>query len=125
MSKLQSPAQRAGNIPPANVCGLKGREPSGDSLRRNGVTNYETDEIRNRGRSSLAERHPRMQWIGHFVSIVKAYGEGETEEKAIADLKEGLRAYIDVFGMDDAMARVNSPSALRQLPVTLREFSLA
>ena len=29
---------------------------------------------------------------------IPAYGEGQTEDEAIADLKEALRAYIEAFG---------------------------
>jgi predicted RNase H-like HicB family nuclease len=39
------------------------------------------------------------------VPDIPAYGEGETEEEAIADLKEALRGYIETFGLDDALAR--------------------
>ena len=46
---------------------------------------------------------------------VPAYGEGDTEEEAIADLKEALQAYVEAFGLEDALARLNPPSALRQL----------
>jgi predicted RNase H-like HicB family nuclease len=49
------------------------------------------------------------------IPDIPAYGEGETEEEAIADLKEALQAYIEAFGLEDALARINAPSALRQL----------
>jgi hypothetical protein len=49
------------------------------------------------------------------VPDIPAYGEG----KAIADLKQALRAYIDAFGLDDALSRRNPPSALRQLELEL------
>jgi predicted RNase H-like HicB family nuclease len=52
------------------------------------------------------------------VPDIPAYGEGETEEEAIADLKEAIRGYIEVFGLDDALARLSSP-------VTVRELDLA
>lgn len=32
------------------------------------------------------------------VPDIPAYGEGETQEEAIADLKEALRGYIETFG---------------------------
>jgi predicted RNase H-like HicB family nuclease len=38
---------------------------------------------------------------------IPAYGEGETEEAAIADLREALRGYIEAFGLDDALLRIN------------------
>ena len=44
------------------------------------------------------------------VPDVPAYGEGETEEQAIADLKLVLKGYIETFGLDDALARVSSPT---------------
>lgn len=53
---------------------------------------------------------------------IPAYGEGETEEDAIADLKEALSAYIDAFGLEDAVARLNSPSSLRLLDVELEDL---
>ena len=68
------------------------------------------------------------QELGGFtarIPDIPAYGEGETEEKAIADLKQGLRAYIEVFGLEDALSRVNSPSMLREYSISLEEFSLA
>jgi predicted RNase H-like HicB family nuclease len=42
------------------------------------------------------------------VPDIPAYGEGETEEEAIADLREALRGYVEVFGLEDALARVNA-----------------
>jgi predicted RNase H-like HicB family nuclease len=41
---------------------------------------------------------------------IPAYGEGETQDEAIADLREALRGYIETFGLDDALARINSPT---------------
>ena len=41
---------------------------------------------------------------------IPAYGEGETEDEAIADLREALRGYIEAFGLEDALARINSPT---------------
>ncbi len=56
------------------------------------------------------------------VPDIPAYGEGETEEEAIADLKEALAAYVEAFGLDDAMARLNPPSSLRQLDLELEDL---
>jgi predicted RNase H-like HicB family nuclease len=53
------------------------------------------------------------------VPDIPAYGEGSTEEEAIADLREALRAYVQVFGVEDALARVNAPTSLRELDVEL------
>lgn len=55
------------------------------------------------------------------VPDIPAYGEGETEE-AIADLREALRAYIEAFGIEDAVARLNPPSSLRQLDLELQDL---
>ncbi len=41
------------------------------------------------------------------VPDIPAYGEGETGQEATDDLKEALRGYIETFGLDDALARVN------------------
>src|SRR5438093_13479577 len=38
---------------------------------------------------------------------IPAYGEGETEDEAIADLKEALQGYIEAFGLEDAVARLS------------------
>ena len=49
------------------------------------------------------------------VPDIPAYGEGETEQAAIADLKEALRGYIEAFGLEDALERLVTPITLRQL----------
>lgn len=36
------------------------------------------------------------------IPDIPAYGEGETEDAAIADLREAVRVYIEAFGIDDA-----------------------
>lgn len=38
---------------------------------------------------------------------IPAYGEGETEEEAIEDLKEAIRGYVETFGLNDAPDRVS------------------
>jgi predicted RNase H-like HicB family nuclease len=53
---------------------------------------------------------------------IPAYGEGETEEDAIEDLKEAIRGYIETFGLDDALSRVTQPS-LRTLDVNLVDLA--
>ena len=54
---------------------------------------------------------------------IPAYGEGESEEAAIADLKQALQAYVDEFGLDDARSRLNTPSSLRKLDWNLEQLS--
>jgi predicted RNase H-like HicB family nuclease len=53
------------------------------------------------------------------VPDIPAYGEGASEEEAIEDLKEALLVYVEAFGVDDAMSRVNAPSSLRKLELEL------
>ena len=59
------------------------------------------------------------------VPDIPAYGEGDTEEQAIADLREALTAYIEAFGLADAMGRLNFPSSLRRLDVDLADLARA
>jgi predicted RNase H-like HicB family nuclease len=40
------------------------------------------------------------------VPDISAYGEGDTADEAIADLKEALQAYVESFGLEDALARL-------------------
>ena len=56
------------------------------------------------------------------VPDIPAYGEGETEEGALADLKLALAAYVEAFGLDDAMARLNPPSSLRPIDIELEDL---
>ncbi|MEQ1947587.1 MAG: type II toxin-antitoxin system HicB family antitoxin [Bryobacteraceae bacterium] len=56
------------------------------------------------------------------VPDIPAYGEGETEEAAMADLREALTAYVEAFGVDDAVARINAPSSLRRLDMELENL---
>jgi hypothetical protein len=54
---------------------------------------------------------------------IPAYGEGPTEEAAIADFHESIRGYIETFGLQDALSRLMVPSALRQLDWNLSELA--
>ena len=65
---------------------------------------------------------PEIDGYTARVPDIPAYGEGETEEEAIADLKEALSAYIQAFGVDEATARLNPPSSLRQLDLELEDL---
>ncbi|MDO8493043.1 MAG: hypothetical protein Q7S19_00655 [bacterium] len=56
---------------------------------------------------------------------VPAYGEGETEMLAIADLKEAIQAYVEAFGIDELQTLVDIRMASHYVPVSLKEFSLA
>lgn len=55
------------------------------------------------------------------IPDIPAYGEGASEAEAIADLKDALRAYIEAFGQEDALSRLNQPSALRYLDIDLTD----
>ena len=56
------------------------------------------------------------------IPDIPAYGEGETEEEAIADLREAVCGYIEAFGLDDALARLTAP-AIRLIDCDLAEFA--
>ena len=56
------------------------------------------------------------------VPDIPAYGEGETEDQAIEDLREALRGYIETFGLEDALARISRPS-IRELDWDLAELA--
>jgi predicted RNase H-like HicB family nuclease len=53
---------------------------------------------------------------------IPAYGEGETEEAAIADLREALRGSIEAFGLEDALSRISLPS-VRHIDWDLAEIA--
>jgi predicted RNase H-like HicB family nuclease len=53
---------------------------------------------------------------------IPAYGEGETENEAIDDLKEAIRGYIETFGLEDALSRVAQPS-LRTIELDLVDLA--
>ncbi|QEG33376.1 type II toxin-antitoxin system HicB family antitoxin [Bythopirellula goksoeyrii] len=53
---------------------------------------------------------------------IPAYGEGETEEEAIKDLKEALAGYLETYGLDDAESRICQP-ALRTIDLELTELA--
>jgi predicted RNase H-like HicB family nuclease len=55
------------------------------------------------------------------VPDIPAYGEGATEDEAMADLREALLAHIQEFGVEDAMSRLNQPTALRPLDLELED----
>ena len=55
---------------------------------------------------------------------VPAYGEGETEEAAIADLQQALKGYIETFGLEDALSRIVAPQ-LRSVGWDLQEIARA
>ncbi len=60
----------------------------------------------------LIPDHDMGGFTAHIPDI-PAYGEGATEEEAIADLKVGIQAFIEENGIEAALLRINSPSQLR------------
>ena len=56
------------------------------------------------------------------IPDIPAYGEGETEDEAIADLREAMRGYIETFGLADALARISHPT-FRRLDWDLAELA--
>lgn len=54
-----------------------------------------------------------------------AYGEGETEEAAIADLKVAIAGYVETYGLEDALARLTGPIQTLDLDRDLGELARA
>ena len=50
---------------------------------------------------------PNVEYGGFTARVpdIPAYGEGATEDEAIADLREALLGYIEAFGLAAALAR--------------------
>ena len=69
---------------------------------------------------------PDPEFGGYTARVpdIPAYGEGETEDEAIEDLKEALAVYVEAFGMEDAINRL-SPRTLRQLHLELGKLARA
>ncbi|MEM6731563.1 MAG: hypothetical protein AAF658_08395 [Myxococcota bacterium] len=59
------------------------------------------------------------------VPDIPAYGEGDTIEQAIDDLKEALAGYIETFGLEDAQQRMNVPTELREADWLLSDLKSA
>ena len=74
-------------------------------------------------KSLIVELIPDTEQGGFTARVpdIPAYGEGQTEDEAIADLREALLAYIEEFGEEDAMARLNQPTSLRALDLELED----
>jgi len=72
----------------------------------------------------VVELIPNLEEGGFTARIpdIPAYGEGDTKEEAIADLREALRGYIETFGLDDAIQRIVAPE-IQQLDWDLAELS--
>ena len=70
---------------------------------------------------------PDKEFGGFTARIpdLPAYGEGETEDQAIADLKNAVKAYVDAFGISDAISKIQDSIFVRNLNINLEEFSSA
>ena len=67
---------------------------------------------------------PDLEQGGFTACIpdIPAYGEGETKEEAIADLRS-IRGYIETWGLDDAMARLAGKRESRQVDWDLTKLA--
>ena len=74
--------------------------------------------------SITVELIPDLELGGYTARIpdIPAYGEGATEDAALADLREALKAYIEAFGIDDAVSRLCFPK-LRETDWDLAELA--
>ena len=72
----------------------------------------------------VVELIPDLEQGGFTARVpdIPAYGEGETEEEAITDLREAICGYIEVFGLDDAVAQITLPT-IRHLDWDLAELA--
>lgn len=70
------------------------------------------------------ELTPDLEFGGFTARVpdIPAYGEGATEEAAIADLKDALAAYVEEFGVEDAATRLKPPSLLREIELGLEDL---
>ena len=56
---------------------------------------------------------------------IPAYGEGKTEEEAIADLKVSLQGYIATFGLEDTLRRLSPSVFIRNISIDLSDITRA
>ena len=60
------------------------------------------------------------------IPDIPAYGEGDNEESALADLREAVSAYISAYGTADALARLNSQIRIQEIRASsLKDFAFA
>jgi len=60
-------------------------------------------------------RDPELGGFTARLPDIPAYGEGESEEEAIDDLKVAIQGYIEAFGLEDALSRLVQPILVRQI----------
>jgi hypothetical protein len=59
---------------------------------------------------------PEIGGLTACLPDIPAYGEGETEDAAFDYLKEALRAYLEAFGLEDALALIFFSHLFRNSP---------
>lgn len=75
-------------------------------------------------RGPTVELIPDLEEGGFTARVpdIPAYGEGETADEAMADLREALRVYVEAFGVEETMSRLNPPSELRRMDLDLEDL---
>lgn len=56
------------------------------------------------------------------IPDLPGYGEGETQEAAIEDLRAAIRAYVEAYGIEDALSRITPSLELRLVDWDLDEL---
>ncbi len=79
--------------------------------------------VARRGDHDRADPRSRQGGFTARIPDLPAYGDGATDDEAIADLKEAVCGYVEAFGLDDALSRISAPVTLRQLDLDLAELS--
>jgi predicted RNase H-like HicB family nuclease len=57
------------------------------------------------------------------IPDLPAYGEGETEEAAIEDLRKAVRGYLETYGLEDALSRINPSLEVRRVDWDFAELA--
>lgn len=63
---------------------------------------------------------PELGGFTARVPDIPAYGEGATEDEAVADLREALTGYIAAFGLADALDRLAPAPSIAAAPLAER-----
>jgi len=52
---------------------------------------------------------PDEDGLGYTARVpdIPAYGEGDTKDEALCDLKQVLAAYVDAFGLEATLSKVS------------------
>ena len=106
---------------------LQVRGISRDKIRRWGDAVFEGDIERSLfPRQAIAMTHPgRRAWLEQQRARERAAHEAEVERlnaRVVTDLKIAVKGYIAAFGLQEALSRISSPVAVRQLDCNLAEL---